>query len=498
MTLSRPFCLAALLAVNLMAQCDPQWLPGDPIPFASGSAAAKTTWDPDGAGPLGPELVVGGLFQAGFMASTPIASFDGSQWSHLGTPPGGSVQAPGQYNGLLVGAFRVTASSTSVATWNGTTWQTIGVFTGPGNVKAMASYNGLLYVGGSFSSVAGLPASNIARWNGATWQPLGTGLSSQVFALAVMANGDVVAGGTFLSAGGVAANRVARWNGANWFPLGIGVDNWVTALAVLPNGQLAVGGSFQTAGGLATGPVAKWNGSAWSTTAAPWGPSSDVHALKGLPDGDVVAGGSPWPWRPSGLDYTILARLSDHSGLHWGPPVIFGQDVNAMTTLANGDLIVVGYFQDVGGLASGNVARYAATCRAQATTYGTGCAGVGGANVLTATSLPWTGSAFRGLATGMPTSGIAAMVTGFSAISMPVASVLPHGLPGCSLLVAPDLLAVAVPSGGSIVTQLMLPDSVALAGIVFDQQVVPFELDAGGSVSAVTSTNALQLTIGTF
>ena len=43
-----------------------------------------------------------------------------------------------------------------------------------------------------------------------------------------------------------------------------------------------------------------------------------------------------------------------------------------------------------------------------------------------------------------------------------------------------------------------IPDSVALGGQILHMQVVPVELDASGHIAAVTSSNALTLTIGSF
>jgi hypothetical protein len=72
-------------------------------------------------------------------------------------------------------------------------------------------------VGGEFTAVGGVSASNIARWNGSSWEALGAGVNSDVYSLAVAPNGDVYAGGTFTSAGDVTlGDRVAVWNGSTW------------------------------------------------------------------------------------------------------------------------------------------------------------------------------------------------------------------------------------------------------------------------------------------
>jgi hypothetical protein len=47
-------------------------------------------------------------------------------------------------------------------------------------------------------------------------------------------------------------------------------------------------------------------------------------------------------------------------------------------------------------------------------------------------------------------------------------------------------------------TQLGIPTTAVLAGLAFHQQVASVELGGAGLITAVTSTNALSLTIGSF
>ncbi len=58
-----------------------------------------------------------------------------------------------------------------------------------GDVGAVAVYDDgtgpALYVGGSFSVVGNVVASNIAKWDGTQWQPLGSGTNDEVRTLTV-------------------------------------------------------------------------------------------------------------------------------------------------------------------------------------------------------------------------------------------------------------------------------------------------------------------------
>src|SRR5688572_235497 len=131
-----------------------------------------------------------------------------------------------------------------------------------------------LYIGGRFSSVAGVPVSLIAKWDGSSWTSLGSGMSTphpykSVSSLAVYDDGSgpaLYAGGYFTSAGGVAANYIARWDGTSWSALGAGLNGAVLALATFDDGSgpaLYAGGDFSTAGGAPASFLARWDGASW-------------------------------------------------------------------------------------------------------------------------------------------------------------------------------------------------------------------------------------------
>ena len=57
-----------------------------------------------------------------------------------------------------------------------------------------------------------MSARRIASWDGTSWSTLGTGINSLVSALTVFSN-QLIAGGSVDPAGGVAANHIASWVG---------------------------------------------------------------------------------------------------------------------------------------------------------------------------------------------------------------------------------------------------------------------------------------------
>src|SRR5439155_570044 len=124
-------------------------------------------------------------------------------------------------------------------------WTSIGA-TGP-VFAAVTDGLGALYIGGSFTTVGNVFATNVARWNGTSWSTLGCGVNNSVYALTVSGT-DLYAGGAFTNAGCSDANHIAKWDGSNWSALDSGVNNSVYALAS-SGPDLYVGGSFFIAGG---------------------------------------------------------------------------------------------------------------------------------------------------------------------------------------------------------------------------------------------------------
>ncbi len=171
--------------------------------------------------------------------------------------------------------------------------------------------------------------------------------------------------------------------------------------------------------------------------------------------------------------------------------------VAALAVLVNGELVAGGSFTTAGGQVSAYFARYATPCPATVATSGSACASSGGANTYSALSLPWTGSTYRTRGTGLPSFAFVAVVTGFSATSIPLAAVLPPSPVGCNLLASMDLVDV-VTTTGTVDAQVALPNTPSLAGVVLHQQLVALEVDASLSFVQNTSTNALMATIGVF
>ncbi len=83
-----------------------------------------------------------------------------------------------------------------------------------GFVGVIATNGNDAYIGGDFTSIGNVLATDIAKWDGQNWSALGSGMNAAgqafVFRIAFGVNGEVYAGGQFTSAGGVNATNIAR------------------------------------------------------------------------------------------------------------------------------------------------------------------------------------------------------------------------------------------------------------------------------------------------
>ncbi len=457
------------------------------------------------------DLVVGGSFRMleGVVARR-IARRTGTVWTPLGSGmtnttsvcdvrsvvelPNGDLVAAGVFS--HAGGVAVT----NVARWNGTTWAPLGPGLPIGVESLLALPNGDVIAGGPFHTAYGAAADFLARWNGTTWAPLGGNFSGPWFGsvseLALLPNGDVVAGGVFTAAAGVATDNLARWDGSQWHAFGqpISASSRVGALTVTQNGDLLVGGTWTMIGGIAANFIARWNGSTWSPVGnLTIGPGTSVWCLAELPDGDVMAGGSQL------RSFGLIAGLVRWDGTYWLPPWSPAGSVVTLAMTSDGDLAAGGSFTTQSHAA--NFALLRTPCTPTATTFGAGCTGSGGANTLTAATLPWTGATFRARATGLAPNSLAIGVRGLSTGSTPLQPLLAQALPGCHLFVSPDLLDLHLPNIGAPGTAdiaFAIPDAPALTGAVLHLQVVPVVFAGTGAIAEFSASNALTLTIGSF
>lgn len=239
-----------------------------------------------------------------------------------------------------------------------------------------------------------------------------------------------------------------------------------------------------------------WNGSTWNqvpTTHAPSPRSYAAMAYDADHDRVLLVGGNPHPtqvvaddtWVFDGTDWSILTNAET--------PLVRSGAALAYDTATRRTLLFGGTRFSV----QNDLWALAAAPRAGA--FGSGCPGTIGTPTLatTGTASPTVGSILTADLGGLPLS-LALVAMGFSTTTtgttpLPLA-LDPYGMPSCSLLVAPDAVALAVGSQNAATWQLSIPFVTALAGLEFSLQA--FALDPAANVAGATTSNGLSYRIG--
>jgi trimeric autotransporter adhesin len=469
------------------------------------------------------ELVAAGG-SIGTQVDPTIRSYDGTRWTPLGSGGGldeiTALVSAADHGVFVGGKFTqaIDSPASNVAFFDGTNWTALGAGV-EGQVTSMAlAPNGDLIVAGAITAAGGAPTQNIARWDGSNWSTIGGGVLDPPECVIATAEGSIVtlhgpaplvrvfdgvnwsnlppvdtgtpivnpqnlielADGSLVITG--IGNSVAwRWDGSSWSTMGSGFSI-TRAIAVGPTGEVYIAGT--SANGEA---VRRWDGTEWQVVAnAP----SIIADITVLPDGDVVVGGI------ENGSFGGVGRLVGNSivtidgGIGEGLGTSTRAEHVAFTN--DGELIVAGWFASLGGMPAFKVGRARSTCPASATTFGSGCVGGAGPVTLQSESLPWMGSTHRATASGMTPQSLAMLAFG----STPLVAGLPTGAPGCSLFVQPEILDLRIPTAGQVDASIAIPATGALAGLTVRTQIIGIEFDPQLTIDRLTSSNALELTIG--
>ncbi len=396
--------------------------------------------DVSGLAVLGGVLYATGSFTtAGGVSVHDFAARTGTTWTQVGgglDQPGAAL-APYGAGVLVAGGFDKTSNSAvqlpALGWWTGR-WQTLGQGPQQANnipaiVQALASDGGKgVYVGGKFSQVGAVAASDIAQWTGTAWHALGTGMSlgggagGLVQAMARY-GGKLYVAGQFDHAGGVPANNIASWDGTSWHALAGGLTGGLgrcNSLVVI-GGKLYAAGGFGNADGHAVGAAAVWDPATSTWAALPGNPSFDGDIFASAASGNhlLYLGGNY-------ADLTVNKQTKLASGLvsfdtkatgsGLDRYVLFGGTngvIETMSTSAAGDLYVGGAFAGANAgqgrvnVPANNVAVWRGSTDQTWHPLGAGTDGLVGALTLSGSQL-YVGGSFAH-AGGATNSGIAAV-----------------------------------------------------------------------------------------
>jgi uncharacterized delta-60 repeat protein len=232
--------------------------------------------------------------------------------------------------------------------------------------------DGKVLVGGSFTTVNGVPRKFIARLNSNgsvdTGFDPGAVVGSHVSVLSVQPDGKVLAGGDFSSMGGGSRVRIARLNSDGsldtGFDPGAGANADVWALALQPDGKVLVGGNFTTIDGVSRNYIARLipDGSLDAGFNPGTGANSNVNALALQPDGKLLVGGNFTTF--NGVSRNYFARLNSNGSLDAG--AVLGTWANgALSALAlqpDGAVLAGGVFTTINGDPRNRIARLHGDC----------------------------------------------------------------------------------------------------------------------------------------
>lgn len=368
-------------------QCVEGWQPGTDSGVSwtgvNGVVNAAVVWDPDGAGPLLPRVVIGGQFTvAGDTSVTNLAQWDGTRWLGMGSP-NAAVYAVCEHGGSLYcgGAFTSIdgVGIRRVARWDGSAWGVVNGSAGTLNgvnstVLSLASLGGKLYVGGFFDSAWTTSGTQtrrgIAAYTGTTFDAVGAGVdSTSPFSFAVRAlypdtsTGVLHVGGDFQRANGVASQGYAQWNsGTSTWTAGPGFNGGVYAITK-HGGRIVVGGEFtsHTNGLFPAAGVVELNGSTFLNygSGITGGFPARVRALASV-NGYLYAGGT---FTTAGVQSArCVARWpgAAQAGNLWeecaGGLTNATENVNVLVG-HQGTVLAGGNFNGIGGIGATNLAR---------------------------------------------------------------------------------------------------------------------------------------------
>lgn len=454
------------------------WSPA--VDGTSGTLSAATVL------PNGRVLVSGSLRLPGVPMGS-LAEFDGISWSVFGPPATGVTALVARRSGqvLVAGTVSLPGGGTAAlaAIHNGTV-TSIPLPVGQVLQRMALADDDSVWVATS-------DANDVVRlftWNGTSLTALPAAVTGFVFDMVATAGGQVVLAGAFTPSTGF--EGLLRWDGLQLRTIFGAPSEVLTAVAVAANGDLLVGSVPQQPPSPTPPQVLRYDGTGWQSMAPTW--TDPIAAIVPLPDGDVLVAAqasAPWPndWRTRlhrwhAGQWTQIAEAYGRAKLLWSP---------------EGSLVAYGDFLRIAGGVRLAFARLLTTCPSDAQDLGGGCAGSAGTLTTHVDERAWLGGTFRTTTRGVPTNALAIGVFGASQMTLPLGSLLPIGGAGCTLRATPEIVGVAPVWNGEAQVALPLPSAPSLLGASFVQQTLVLESTAG-TLTLLTTSQALQLTIGAF
>ncbi|MEK6701128.1 MAG: hypothetical protein AABZ53_02620 [Planctomycetota bacterium] len=323
-------------------------------------------------------IVAGSTYLNPNYVETQIASFDGVSWSSLGTvaplsaSSGGVLTLKAVGDALYVGGYFSAINGSpfaGIARWDGHAWSGLGNGLPGSGATALEEFQGKLIAAGSFLWAGDGPVNSIASWDGHTWSRLGAGLAGSVYSLTIFENALIV-GGSFQNAGGQVTRCLARWDGQTWDVMGgglLGINFLSISMLTVYEGQLLAGCIRNPPSQQPFDMMARWDGSQWAPMRSPcFGKHGQIRITQAAEfRGKLVVAASDMIY----MDGVYALGLAQWDGLSWTsvcPGMGIASSDLALSvwprimgmTMFEGDLVVGGSFESIGGVDAQNIARW--------------------------------------------------------------------------------------------------------------------------------------------
>jgi hypothetical protein len=270
--------------------------------------------------------------------------------------------APGVTNNILALAMKngviyaggtsssINGTNSPLYLFDGAQWSIPATFFGPANsaqISDLAYVGNLLYAAGTFTNINGVTFSGLAKWDGTSWSSFG--FSGNAIALAVDGN-NLYVGGNFVNPGGVLATNIGYWDGSAWHALGngLGVGNSSVHAITVKNGVVYAGGLFTNSGAIIATNIASWNGSIWSAVGG--GVPGEIVSLV-FNGPNLYATGF---FSQAGA--TPASNIAMWDGANWNALSTGLNSIGESLGILNGSVCVAGSFISAGGIHATNFA----------------------------------------------------------------------------------------------------------------------------------------------
>jgi hypothetical protein len=271
--------------------------------------------------------------------------YHAGSWSQAPGAPFGYANAAISFDGKAYIGGRYTQignlNALNIATLSIGGWQNVGSGRGTSSgwesdlVTAIASNDRYVFIGGHFTTIAGMVCNHVAAWDKQTkqWTTLGLGVDGDVYSLAILGN-NLLVGGYFHRAGTASAERIAQCNITTkvWSPMGAGSNRSVSAIAA--DGSNAYAATLYDLEQDWTDYIEKWDGTNWTVFSG--GMTGGYVRALALQGTTLYAGGDFT--MADGINVNGIAQLQSGS---WGA---LNNGVNAQVNAlaVSGNLLYVG------------------------------------------------------------------------------------------------------------------------------------------------------------